>query len=170
MSRFVQTGQDWKEVTLSRPPPSAGGGPGRVARLAPGDSKFTTRAGPHQSAGGKTVNQQHKTGGLNHKKLDDDTETLKHKTVSHSFCITLQQSRTKKGWNQKELANACQERETTIKEYENGKAIPNNQVISKMERALGLHLRGKEAGQPIVKPVSKKAKAAAKPAAKKSKA
>eukprot|EP01060_Flectonema_neradi_P011509 TRINITY_DN1856_c0_g1_i1.p1 TRINITY_DN1856_c0_g1~~TRINITY_DN1856_c0_g1_i1.p1 ORF type:complete len:168 (+),score=37.75 TRINITY_DN1856_c0_g1_i1:66-569(+) len=167
MSRFAQTGQDWDTVTLNkRPAPKSGGG---ALRIAPGESKFVSRGGPHVSAGGRTLNQQHNTGSMNHKKLDEDTENLKHKMVSRDFQITLMQARMSKGWNQKELALKCQERETIIKEYENGKAIPNNQVIQKMERALGIHLKGKEAGKPIVKPEKKDKKAASKPSGKKSK-
>lgn len=36
------------------------------------------------------------------------------------------------------------EKPNVIQEYENGKAIPNQQVISKLERALGVKLRGKK--------------------------
>jgi len=31
-----------------------------------------------------------------------------------------------------------------VSRYESGKAIPNNQVISKMEKALGKRLRGRK--------------------------
>lgn len=36
------------------------------------------------------------------------------------------------------------EKPQVIQEYESGKAIPNQQVISKLERALGVKLRGKK--------------------------
>lgn len=36
------------------------------------------------------------------------------------------------------------EKPQIIQEYESGKAIPNQQIISKLERALGVKLRGKK--------------------------
>ncbi|KAJ9456877.1 Multiprotein-bridging factor 1b [Diplonema papillatum] len=169
MSRFLPSGQDYTPVIIGKKAPRPGSattGP-KPAGTNPGETKFVTRSGPHQAAGGKTLNQQFRAGPVtNHKKLDEDHETLKHKTVDLGLRNNLQRARSKKGWSQKELALNCQERETTIKEYENGKAIPNNQVISKMEKALGIHLRGKNAGEEIGKPAAKKA---AKPAGKASK-
>jgi putative transcription factor len=41
---------------------------------------------------------------------------------------------------QAKLAQAINEKPAVINEYENGKAIPNGQIISKIERALGCKL------------------------------
>ena len=59
--------------------------------------------------------------------------------------MRIQKARQQKGWTQKELAQRINEKSTVVNEYESGKAIPNNQIISKMERALGCKLRGKKA-------------------------
>lgn len=34
-------------------------------------------------------------------------------------------------------------------DYESGKAIPNNQILGKIERVLGIKLRGKDKGKPF---------------------
>ena len=46
---------------------------------------------------------------------------------------------------QQQLATAINEKVQIIQEYESGKAIPNPQIINKLDRALGIHLpRGKK--------------------------
>ncbi|KAL2492274.1 Multiprotein-bridging factor 1b [Abeliophyllum distichum] len=55
---------------------------------------------------------------LNTRKLDEDTENLTRKMIN--------------------------EKPQIIQEYESGKAIPNQQIISKLDRALGTKLRGKK--------------------------
>ncbi len=41
------------------------------------------------------------------------------------------------------------EQATVVNTYEAGKAIPNNQILGKLERALGVKLRGKDIGAPL---------------------
>ena len=56
--------------------------------------------------------------------------------VSMEFRKIMQSARTSKKLSQKQLATMLQVPPKTIAEYENGKAIPNNQFISKMEKVL----------------------------------
>ena len=42
------------------------------------------------------------------------------------------------------LLQLINEKPQIIQEYESGKAIPNQQIIGKLERALGVKLRGKK--------------------------
>jgi len=65
---------------------------------------------------------------------------VSHETVSHDFKVALQQARLAKKMSQHELANCLNEKNSVINEYESGKAIPNNAVIAKIERALGCKL------------------------------
>jgi putative transcription factor len=74
---------------------------------------------------------------------------LKHDTVSRNFSLVLQKARNEKGMTQKDLATKICEKPQIVNEYEQGKAIPNQQIIGKMERALGTKLRGKDAGKPL---------------------
>uniref|UniRef100_A0A8D2D0U2 Endothelial differentiation related factor 1 n=1 Tax=Sciurus vulgaris TaxID=55149 RepID=A0A8D2D0U2_SCIVU len=43
------------------------------------------------------------------------------------------------------------EKPQVITDYESGRAIPNNQVLGKIEKAIGLKLRGKDIRKPIEK-------------------
>ncbi len=61
----------------------------------------------------------------------------------------IQQARVAKEWTQADLARNINEKQQVINEYEQSKAIPNQQVLSKMERALGVKLRGKDIGEPL---------------------
>jgi len=61
----------------------------------------------------------------------------------------MQQQRQVKGMTQKDLATKANEKVQVINDYEAGRAIPNQQVFAKLERALGVKLRGKEKGQPV---------------------
>lgn len=61
-------------------------------------------------------------------------------TVSTDLKRALSTARTAKGMTQKQLAQALVMDAKTVQEYEQGKAIPNNAVIAKMEKALGVKL------------------------------
>ena len=54
------------------------------------------------------------------------------------------QARTAKKMSQKDLATRVGVKSDIIQSYENGKAIPNQQVIGKIEKALGCQLREKK--------------------------
>lgn len=61
----------------------------------------------------------------------------------------IQLGRQEKGMTQKDLATKINEKPQVIADYECGRAIPNNQVMGKIERVIGLKLRGKDIGQPL---------------------
>uniref|UniRef100_A0A3P8YGC9 HTH cro/C1-type domain-containing protein n=2 Tax=Esox lucius TaxID=8010 RepID=A0A3P8YGC9_ESOLU len=79
-------------------------------------------------------------------KLDRETEELQHQRVSLEVGKVIQQGRQNKGFTQKDLATKINEKPQVIADYECGKAIPNNQIMGKIERAIGLKLRGKDIG------------------------
>merc|ERR1712222_249929 len=66
----------------------------------------------------------------NARKLDENSATFRHNTVSHDFKMALQQA----------LATAINEKPSVINEYESGKAIPNGAIINKLNRSLGVRL------------------------------
>merc|ERR1711904_338568 len=73
-------------------------------------------------------------------KLDRETDELSHQKVDKSLSKAIMQARLAKKMNQKQLGTAINEKPQVIQQYESGKAIPNPQVISKLERALGAKL------------------------------
>jgi len=93
-------------------------------------------------------NKQH-SASKNTAKLDRETEELHHDVVGLSVGRLIQQGRQDKKLTQKELATKINEKPQVVNDYEAGRAIPNNQVMSKLERALGMRLRGREKGQPL---------------------
>uniref|UniRef100_A0AAX7TWB0 HTH cro/C1-type domain-containing protein n=1 Tax=Astatotilapia calliptera TaxID=8154 RepID=A0AAX7TWB0_ASTCA len=89
-------------------------------------------------------------------KLDRETEELHHDRVPLEVGKVIQQGRQEKGLTQKDLATKINEKPQIIADYECGRAIPNNQVMGKIERAIGLKLRGKDIGQPLEPKTKKK--------------
>uniref|UniRef100_T1J792 HTH cro/C1-type domain-containing protein n=1 Tax=Strigamia maritima TaxID=126957 RepID=T1J792_STRMM len=94
------------------------------------------------------TNKQHHTT-LNTAKLDRETEELHHDKVTLEVGKMIQQARQAKGWTQKDLATRVNEKPQVINDYEAGRAIPNQQILSKLERTLGMKLRGKEKGNQV---------------------
>jgi len=114
---------------------------------------------------GQTVDTQQKFGAggnkqqgtsLNSASLDRETEELKHKSISLDVGKLIQQGRQNKGWSQKDLATKICEKPQIIQDYEAGKGIPNQMVLGKIEKQIGMKLRGKERGQPLLPPAGKK--------------
>ncbi|XP_033119185.1 endothelial differentiation-related factor 1 homolog [Anneissia japonica] len=89
-------------------------------------------------------------------KLDRESEELHHERVPLEVGKLISQGRAEKKLTQKELATKINEKPQVINDYEAGRAIPNNQVLGKIERALGIKLRGKDRGKPLT--VGKKGK------------
>ena len=83
--------------------------------------------------------------GASLKKLEDSTDEFRHATVDKTLSRAIQQARLAKKITQKELATAINERPQVIQQYESGQAIPNPQILQKLDRALGIHLpRGRK--------------------------
>ena len=81
----------------------------------------------------------YKNNNNNKKKEEEDSEFNLPKT-SYELKKTIQQARCAKKMTQKELATKVNVPVKTIIEYENGKAIPNNTFIAKLERTLNVKL------------------------------
>jgi len=139
-------GDDWDTVTYLRKKPQS------TSALK------TDKAVNQARRGGGEVETSKKFGAGGNKQsgaakntatLDQETEELKHDHVSRNFALALQKARNDKGFTQKDFATKINEKPQVVNEYEQGKAIPNQQIIGKMERALGVKLRGKDMGKPL---------------------
>ncbi|ORX53140.1 MBF1-domain-containing protein [Hesseltinella vesiculosa] len=82
-------------------------------------------------------------------KLDRDNDVAPPPKVDVSVGKAIQQGRQAKGITQKDLAQLVNEKPQVVNEYEAGKAVPNQQILGKLERALGVKLRGKNIGEPL---------------------
>jgi ribosome-binding protein aMBF1 (putative translation factor) len=60
--------------------------------------------------------------------------------LTGELCNAIQKARTNVKLSQQELAQKLQVKPEVIKEYENGKAIPNNAFIAKIEKILNTKL------------------------------
>lgn len=80
----------------------------------------------------------------NMKKLDEDMDNLKVETVNKKISNEIIKARTAKKWKQKDLATKVNVLPSVIQKYENGQAIPDHNIILKLQRVLGIKLTGKE--------------------------
>ncbi|PSN40497.1 Endothelial differentiation-related factor 1 [Blattella germanica] len=144
---------DWETVTILRKkPPKASAMKSEQAINA---ARRQGVAVDTQQKWGAATNKQHVTT-KNTAKLDRETEELKHDKIPLDLGRLIQQGRQSKGWSQKELATKVNEKPQVINDYEAGRGIPNQVVIGKIERCIGIKLRGKDRGKPLVPPGTKK--------------
>merc|ERR1739844_443202 len=83
----------------------------------------------------------------------EESEDLKHAKVDKLLSKAIMQARMAKKMTQKDLATAINEKPQVVAEYENGKAIPNGQIIVKIERKLACKLPRPNKKQQVAKKV-----------------
>ena len=64
----------------------------------------------------------------------------------------MQTARMEQGLSQKDVAQKINEKPSILQDYEAGKAIPNPQILGKLERVLGVKLRGADIGKKLEGP------------------
>jgi len=149
----MQSNTDWDTVTYLRktkPAPGAAKSKKAVNAAMRRGEDVETRQKYAAASNKKSATSQ------NTAKLDRETEELHHNTVSLSVGRLIQKGRQQKEMTQKQLATRINEKPQIINEYENGKAIPNNQILGKIERVIGIKLRGKDKGKALGGPAAKK--------------
>jgi putative transcription factor len=95
---------------------------------------------------GNTVTQDKKKMDSIHKnrKLDENNDAAKHKTITKEQARLIIDARTVKKWKQKDLAREINEPCKVINDYECCKAIPDSKIITKLQKKLNIKLRIKK--------------------------
>mgnify|MGYP001288143091 CR=1 FL=1 len=97
----------------------------------------------------KDVSNKNNNSSVDFRKLEDNNDAGKHKKVTLSLGRTIMKARNLKNISQKDFAQRINEKPAIINSYEQGKAIPNNQILMKMQKILGVKLTGKNIGDPL---------------------
>jgi len=101
------------------------------------------------------VNKAHQ--GTDHQriaKLDRENEVAPPQKISLTVGKAMQTARMEKQLSQKDVAQKINEKPSILQDYESGKAIPNPQILGKLERVLGVKLRGSDIGKKLGGPKS----------------
>jgi len=122
-ARGEMSGQQWETVTFGtkKTNPAEHGVAQQPAMVLTPRTNFP---GPAVTKSGMTAAQL------------ENTDELKHAQVPPELKRALMTARNAKRMTQKELAQLLGCDAKTVQEYESGRAIPNNALIAKMERAM----------------------------------
>lgn len=92
-----------------------------------------------------TGNKTQNTEGQRLTKVDRENEVAPPPKIDQGVGKAMSKARLDKTptMTQKDLATKVNEKPSVINDYESGRAVPNQQVLAKLERALGVKLRGK---------------------------
>ncbi|OIW08898.1 hypothetical protein TanjilG_05873 [Lupinus angustifolius] len=132
--------QDWNPVILHKSKPKA-----HDLRNAKAVNQALRTGAEVQTIKKFDAGSNKKTAGpvIYARKLDEAAEPAALEKVAVEVRHAIQKARLEKKMSQSELAKLINERNQVVQEYENGKAVPNQVVLAKMEKVLGVKLRGK---------------------------
>ncbi|CCE86226.1 Piso0_005883 [Millerozyma farinosa CBS 7064] len=143
---------DWDSVTvIGQKARVGGGGPRQTVAKTAGQLNAARRSGAVLGTEKKygTTNTKSNPEGQRLTKLDAVDDVVPTKKVDLNVGKTIQRFRQEKKLTQKDLATKINEKPSIINDYEAGRAVPNQQLFGKLERALGVKLRGKNVGEPL---------------------
>ncbi|ODV61784.1 multiprotein-bridging factor 1 [Ascoidea rubescens DSM 1968] len=151
---------DWdKETVIGRNVRRGNSGPRQNVAKSQSQVNQARRTGGVVSVDKKYFGGANKKGdaeGQRLTKVDRSDEIVKPKTIDLAVGKTISKIRLEKKLTQKDLATKINEKPTVINDYEAGRAIPVQSVLAKLERVLGVKLRGKDIGQPLFQKKEKK--------------
>ena len=134
--------QDWTPVVFTKTAKQKVAGLNTAHAVA--QQKMSGDMVTEKKIGAAENKSAHSSGGAGMKKLEESTEVFKHDTVNQNLSKAISTARLAKKMTQKDLATQINEKPQIIQEYESGKAIPNPQILNKLDRALGIHLPRKK--------------------------
>ncbi|CCH41208.1 putative multi-protein-binding factor 1 [Wickerhamomyces ciferrii] len=147
---------DWdtKTTIIGSKARIGGGGPRANVARTQAEINAARRSGQVLSVDKKygSTNTKGDNEGQRLTKIDRETDVVAPKKIDVSVGKTISKVRTEKKLSQKDLATKINEKPNVVNDYEAGRAIPNQQVLGKLERALGVKLRGKNIGEPLFGP------------------
>ncbi|KAF8919576.1 hypothetical protein CPB85DRAFT_1524364 [Mucidula mucida] len=82
-------------------------------------------------------------------KLDRDNEVAPPPKIAPSVGRAMGKARMDLKLSQKDVAQQINEKPSVLQDYESGKAVPNPQILGKLERVLKVKLRGANIGEPL---------------------
>ncbi|KAH0448101.1 hypothetical protein IEQ34_021901 [Dendrobium chrysotoxum] len=136
--------QDWDPVVLTRrKPKSADLKDPKVVNNAIRSGAEIETVKKFDAGSNKKGSSAASQPAMNARKLDEQTEPAALDRVSVDLRLAIQKARLDKKMSQAELARQINERAQVVQDYESGKAVPNQAFLAKMERVLGVKLRGK---------------------------
>jgi len=131
--------QDWQTVTFKKKQ-SKPANPQKAVEEARKEGKDIETVKKFNAG---TNHQQRQTNALKvEREVEEGESSLSFEKVSLSLAKTIQQARQTKGLTQKELGTKISEKASVINDYESGRAVPSQQILIKLERELGVKLRG----------------------------
>lgn len=131
--------QDWTTVVITKSNKAKTAGLSQ-AQIVAQEKKSGNVSTQKKVGGGENKSVHQGTTAAHLAKLENSNDEFKHSTVNRNLSQAIQQARLARQMTQKQLATAINEKPQVIQQYESGQAIPNPQVINKMERVLGIHL------------------------------
>lgn len=151
---YQPSNTDWESVTvIGKNVRRGGGAPKQSVARSQSEINAARRSGGVVSVDKKygSTNRNGGTEGQRLTKIDRENEVAPPKKIDASVGKVISKARLEKKFSQKDLATKVNEKPNVINDYEAGRAVPNQQLLGKLERALGVKLRGKGIGEPLFK-------------------
>jgi putative transcription factor len=133
----LPTGQDWDAVNVGKSSTRTKA-PKTAREITAAKASGTLATEKRYGAGGNA--SAHSTTIMSARKLEEADDVGRIAKVDKSLSKAIMQARTAKKMTQKDLATAINEKPQVIGQYESGKAVPNPQIIAKLEKKLGCKL------------------------------
>jgi len=147
--------EDWESVTkIGSSSRTGSGGPKEKVARTNSEINAARRSGAVVSTDKKFSGGSNKANnpeGQHLTKVDrtDDVAPITKIDVEVGKAMAQARQAKEPKMSQKDLATKINEKPSVINDYESGRAIPSQQVLAKLERALGVKLRGKDIGGPL---------------------